>query len=252
MKKLLILLIAATAMIIVTSCDSSDDPITPTPTGSIYLTSIPAGAEIWLDGSNTLQTTPDTIKDVDEGVHTITLTLEDYDDTTFSISVTGGQTSVVTDVMLVSNISTTLYGPERIYESFGTSAQQPSGLDLSSGNAWGISSDSSGTVDIYFFSNQAGSLYLIQSADLAGLIRETEFKVGSSTNLFDEVDSPLRDNTWVTSVDEAEDNYVFLYDHDAHYSKLKIVNRGGGTGIGDPAWVDVQWYYNTKVQDNRF
>ncbi|MFO7526757.1 MAG: PEGA domain-containing protein [Ignavibacteriaceae bacterium] len=252
MKKLLILIIAAATMLVITSCDSSDDPITPTPTGSIYLSSIPAGAEIWLDGSNTTKVTPDTIHNVSQGVHTITLSLEDYNDSTFDISVTGGELSIVTNVMLVSNISTSLYGPVRIYESFGTSAQQPSGLDLSSGNAWGISSDSSGVVDIYFFSNQAGSLYLIQSADLAGLIRETDFKVGSSTNLFDEVDSPLRDNTWVTSIDEAENNYVFLYDHDAHYSKLRIVNRGGGTGIGDPAWVDVQWYYNNTVQDPRF
>lgn len=252
MKKLLLLIIAAATMLVITSCDSSDDPITPTPTGSIYLSSIPAGAEIWLDGSNTTKVTPDTIHSVSQGVHTITLSLEDYNDSTFDISVTGGELSIVTNVMLVSNISTSLYGPVRIYESFNTSAQQPSGLDLSSGNAWGISSDSSGVVDIYFFSNQAGSLYLIQSADLAGLIRETDFKVGSSTNLFDEVDSPLRDNTWVTSIDEAENNYVFLYDHDAHYSKLRIVNRGGGTGIGDPAWVDVQWYYNNTVQDPRF
>lgn len=252
MKKLLALIIATATMLVITSCDSSDDPITPTPTGSIYLSSIPAGAEIWLDGSNTTKVTPDTIHNVSQGVHTITLSLEDYNDSTFDISVTGGELSIVTNVMLVSNISTSLYGPVRIYESFGTSAQQPSGLDLSSGNAWGISSDSSGVVDIYFFSNQAGSLYLIQSADLAGLIRETDFKVGASTNLFDEVDSPLRDNTWVTSIDEAENNYVFLYDHDAHYSKLRIVNRGGGTGIGDPAWVDVQWYYNNTLQDPRF
>jgi len=38
---------------LITSCD--DDPITQTPTGSIYLTSIPPGAEIWIDGSNTLR-----------------------------------------------------------------------------------------------------------------------------------------------------------------------------------------------------
>lgn len=252
MKKLLILIIAAATMLVITSCDSSDDPITPTPTGSIYLSSIPAGAEIWLDGSNTTKVTPDTIHNVSQGVHTITLSLEDYNDSTFSISVTGGELSIVTNVMLVSNISTSLYGPVRIYETFNTGALQPSGLDLSSGNAWGISSDSSGVVDIYFFSNQAGTLYLVQSAHLAGLIRETDFKVGASTNLFDEVDSPLRDNTWVTSIDEAENNYVFLYDHDGHYSKLKIVNRGGGTGQGNPAWVDVQWYYNNTVQDPRF
>jgi len=45
---------------------------------------------------------------------------------------------------------------------------------------------------------------------------------------------------------------VFLYDHDAQYSKFLIVNRGGGSGPGDPAYVDVQWFYNKVVQDNRF
>ena len=46
-------------------------------------------------------------------------------------------------------------------------------------------------------------------------------------------------------------NYVFLYDHDGHYSKLKIVNSGGGVP-GEPAWVEVQWYYNNTLLDNRF
>jgi hypothetical protein len=73
MKKLILLLLIPLVMLI-TSCDS-DDPFTPTPTGNIYLTSIPAGAEIWIDGSNTFKTTPDTINDVDEGVRSVTLKL---------------------------------------------------------------------------------------------------------------------------------------------------------------------------------
>jgi len=60
-----------------------------------------------------------------------------------------------------------LYGPVRIWESYGTPASLPSEIDLSSGNAWGVSSDSSGVVDIYYFSKASGSSYLIQSADLA-------------------------------------------------------------------------------------
>jgi hypothetical protein len=252
MKKLILLLIIP-LVVLITSCDSDNDPITPTPKGSIYLASIPAGTAIWIDGSNTFKTTPDTIKNVNEGVRSVTLKLQDYRDTTFSISVTGGQTSVVTNIVLSSDIYTTLYGSVRIYETFGTPASQPSGLDLSSGMAYAISSPEASLVDIYFYSDGV-NLYLIQSADLyPGLIRETDFFVSTGTNLFDEADSPLRNTgTWTNKINDTENNYVFLYDHDGHYSKLKIVNRGGGGGPGDPSWVNVQWYYNNTQLDNRF
>jgi len=256
MKKLILLLVIPIAAMIFTSCDSSNDPITPTPEGSIYLTSNPAGAQIWLDGVNTSQTTPDTVTNVDEGVHNVTLKLQDYNDTTISISVSGDQMSVLGPVVLVSNIVTALFGPVRIYETLATDPDlEPSGLDLSSGNAWGVSSDSSGLVDIYYStSGTGGQGYLVQSADLyTGLIRETDFFVSSATNLFDGIDSPLSNTgTWTNNMADDETNYVFLYDHDGHYTKLKIVLRGGGGGPGDPAWVDVQWYYNNAASDERF
>ena len=251
MKKLIFLLIIP-LMMLITSCDS-DDPITQTQTGGIYLTSIPAGAAIWIDGSNTSKTTPDTVTGVDEGVRSVTLKLEDFRDTTFTISVTGGQTSVVTNIVLVSEINTTLYGPVRIYETYGTSASDPSGLDLSSGMAYAVSSPEATLVDIYFYSDGT-NLYLIQSADLyTGLIRRTEFFVSPNTNLFDEVDSPVRiAGAWTNKINDTENHYVFLYDHDGHYSKMKIVLRGGGGGPGDPSWVDIQWYYNDITLDRRF
>jgi len=252
MKKLILLLIIPLVMLI-TSCDS-DDPFTPTPTGNIYLTSIPADAEIWIDGSNTFKTTPDTINNVSEGARNVTLKLQDYNDTTFSVTVTENQTSVVTNIVLVSDISTELYGPVRIYEIYNTPASQPSGLDLSRGMAYGVSSPEADLIDIYFYSDAGGNSYLIQSADLyPSLIRETDFMVSSGTNLFDAVDSPLRNTgIWTDNIDDTENNYVFLYDHDGHYSKMKIVLRGGGGGPGDPSWVDVQWYYNNFQLDNRF
>lgn len=249
MKKVILFLLIPFTVLMVTSCDTSNDPITPAPEGNIFVSSNPAGAEIWIDGTNTLKTTADTIKNVDEGVHSITLKLEDYIDTTFSVSVTGGQTSVVSNVTLVTNILTELFGPVRIYETTGTSANEPSGLDLSTGIAYGVSSDQNILVDIYYSS----SGFLVQSADLyPNPIRETDFYVSSATNIFDGEDSPLRNTgTWTDNIGDREDNYVFLYDHDGNYSKLKIVNWGGGV-IGEPAWVEVQWYYNSTVLDNRF
>lgn len=249
MRSLILFLIIPFTVLLMTSCDSGTDPITTKAQGNIFLASNPAGAQIWLDGTNTSKMTPDTIKNVDEGSHSVTIKLQDYNDVTFSVTVSAGQTNVVATVVLVSNIIKTLFGPIRLYETLGTGANEPSGLDLSSGNAWGVSSDSSGLVDIYYSSTG----FLVQSADLyTGLIRETDFLVGSATNLFDGEDSPFRNTgTWTNNIDDREPNYVFLYDHDGYYSKLKIVNWGGGV-IGEPAWVEVQWYFNKTLLDNRF
>ncbi len=217
--------------------------------GSIYLQSSPESAKIWVNGINTSLTTPHYITSVEVGVYSITLKLTDYNDTTFSVSVTAGQITYVPNIVLISNIITTLYGPVKIYESEGTTAQQPAGLDLSSGMAYGISSAEQDRVDIYYSSNG----FLVQSAHLSpNLIRETDFFVGNSDNLFDGEDSPLRNTgTWTNNIEDRETNYVFLYDFDGHYSKLKIVNFGGGVP-GEPAWVQVQWYYNETILDNRF
>ena len=250
MKKFFFLLIIPFLGLLISSCDSSEDPMTPVNTkGSIYITSNPAGAEIWIDGINSSLTTPDTVTNVEQGVRNVTLKLQDYNDTTFAISVTAEQTSVVGPIALVSNIVTTLYGPVRIYETAGTGPTEPSGLDLSSGMAYGVSSAQNDLVDIYYSSNG----FLVQSANLyPGLIRETDFFVGSSANLFDGEDSPLSTSgTWTNNIGDREANYVFLYDHDGHYSKLKIVDWGGGVP-GEPAWVEVQWYYNETRLDIRF
>ncbi len=254
MKKLILSLMISFAGMLITSCNTTEDPVTSTTKGNIFVTSNPAGAEIWLGANNTFQTTPDTIKNLDEGVYNVTLKLTDYNDATFSVNVTAGQTSNLTNVVLVSNISTTLFGPKKIYETAGSTAQQPSGLDLSSGEPWGVTSDSSGLVDIYYSTDGTGGQgFLIQSADLfTGLIRGTDFFLGDSENLFDEEDSPDKDDgIWTNNISDIDSNYVFLYDHDGHYSKLKIVNSGGGVP-GEPAWVEVQWYYNNTVLDNRF
>lgn len=255
MKKLIILFLISITSLIIISCDSSDDPVTPTPTGNLYVTSNPAGAQIWVGGTNTSKVTPDTVKSLEEGVYSVTLKLTDYNDTTFSISVIENQTSVVGPIVLTSNINSSFFGgiPIRIFESFGTTASEPSGIDLSTGTAYAISGLNANLVDIYYYSDN-DTTYLVQSADNhSGLIRRTDFLVGSSSNIYDSEDSPLRGTgTWTDNMNDTENNYVFLYDHDGHYSKLRIINMGGGTGPGDPAWLDVQWYYNNTILDNRF
>lgn len=250
MKKIFSLLQILFAVLLINSC--SDDPSSPSlPEGNLYLSSIPSGAQIWIDGTNTTQTTNDTVFDIDEGVHNITLKRNEYVDTTFSVTIIEDETSTIQPIVLVSDIQTSSFNLVRIYASYGSPASLPNGIDLSSGNAWGISSDSSSLVDIYYYSDAAGNSYLIQSADLAGLTRETDFLVGAGNNIRDGTDSPIHSpGTWSKSIDRSENNYVFLYDNDHHYSKFLIVNRSDSSE--NPAYIDVQWYYNKVVQDNRF
>lgn len=248
MKKYFVLPLLLFLGILITSCETTTEPEPIEPTGSIFIQSAPSGAQIWVDGVNSNKVTPDSITNLSVGTHSFTLKLTGYNDTTFTENILANfQRSKA--ITLVSDMSVTAFGPVRIYETSGTTAAQPSGLDLSSGNAYGISSADKDKVDIYYSSNG----YLIRSANASsGLTRVTSFFVGTGTNLNDGVDSPLATNSWTASMSDQEANYVFVFDNDLHYSKLKLVGWGGGSGPGDPAWVDVQWLYNNKPNDQRF
>ncbi len=135
MKKIIYPLLILFIVLIINSC--SDDPMSPSlPEGNLLITSIPFGAQIWIDGVNTTQTTNDTVFDIEEGVHNVTLKRNEYNDTTFSVSIVEDETSVVPLITLVSDIQTTLFGPVRIWKSDGAQGSLPSGIDLSSGQVW--------------------------------------------------------------------------------------------------------------------
>lgn len=251
MKQLTSFIVGAFLLFTLAGCDSkSTDPDPqPDPKGGMFLQSTPSGAQIWLDGVNTNKVTPDSVNNLDPKSYNITFKLEGYKDTTIVVEVIANDTRSRI-VVLTSDQEVVKYGPVRLYETANTTAEQPSGLILKDGTASGIGSAAPNRllVDVYYTS----SGYLVRSADAAsGLTRETFFKVSSSTNLNDGVDSPLKDATWIKQMGDREANYVFLYDNDGHYSKIKIVAFGGGVGT-DPAWVDVEWYYNKKKDDRRF
>ena len=71
--------------------------LTPEP-GSISISSVPAGASIYLDGEFK-GTTPKTISDVSVGYHTIELNKEDYQSWSTSVYVTSGDTETVSASM---------------------------------------------------------------------------------------------------------------------------------------------------------
>jgi len=100
MKYLGKILLALTLLLAVVACED-ENPILPEENGSVYVVSTPAGAQIFLNGENTGQLTPDTV-DSKAGVQEITLSMANYEDTTFSISITAGQVGVV-NVVLARN-----------------------------------------------------------------------------------------------------------------------------------------------------
>lgn len=80
------------------------------PVGKIFLSSVPAGAAIFLDGNTTGKITPDTLTSVVVGDHTIKLTLSNYADSTFSVSVSENLTtsqSVTMRALPIGNVFVT-------------------------------------------------------------------------------------------------------------------------------------------------
>jgi PEGA domain len=77
-------------------------------TGNIYLSSNPAGAQVFLDSINTGKTTPDTLKNISPGNHKITLKKNNYVDTSVTIAVnvnqTASKTIILTQVIIRGNI----------------------------------------------------------------------------------------------------------------------------------------------------
>lgn len=237
--------------IFVASCsDTTTNPPPVTETGSIFVNSSPVGAQISVDGTSTGKVTPDSVTDLSTGDHTVSLSLTGYRDTTITVTVHANLQTTPPTVTLVTTLSTTTYGPVIIFESADPSASDPSGLDLSTGSTIAISTADSVNCDIYY----STSGFLVQSASLNNhMHRETFFKVGAGNNLQDEVDSPIYplNGPWTTGIADTQTNYVFLYDDDGHYSKMKITNRGGGSG-SNPAWVEITWIYNNTGADTRF
>lgn len=212
--------------------------------GSLNISSEPAGATIWLEGVNTGEVTPHNFALVDDN-YTITLQYENYSDSTFitQIANAGSMTLLIN---LRPEFLTTLNAT--IWETEGTSTDQPSGLDLSTGSASSILAGSNEEVDLFY---ESEGRIVMSATGRNGMTRETFFKVGNGSNLLDGINSSQKDGTWTTSVADDESNYIFVYDTDGHYSKFIILGIDGGTSE-DPARVRVRWLYNTNQNNVEF
>jgi hypothetical protein len=251
-KKYIFLSLLLVFGLLLASCTStSNNPVTPAATtGNVFVSSVPVGAQIWYENGsgviNSGKVTPDTILNLSLGNHTIILKLTGYFDDTSVVNIVAGTQSL--GKILSSDKSVTNFGPIQVWETVGTSADQPSGIILKTGRAASVSTVGvKDSVDIYY----DGNAFVLATAFNINA-RSTKFYLGGAASLTDGVASPLQTaNGWVTQVGDTPGNYFFLYDQDHHYSKMVILSRNGGTP-GNPSVVSVQWLYNNKVDDIRF
>ncbi|WOX55518.1 DUF3344 domain-containing protein [Methanoculleus palmolei] len=75
----------------------------PAPPGSIFVTSTPAGAAVWLDGEDTGEVTPVTLENVPAGDHVVTLKLDGYANASTPVTVAEGEMAEI-DLALTDRI----------------------------------------------------------------------------------------------------------------------------------------------------
>ena len=225
--------------------DTTNPVNTPPTTGSIYIQSTPGGAQIWVDGTNSTNVTPDSVIGLSAGNHLVTLKLATFFDDTATVPVNAGYQAQLS--LILAADYRTLYDNVQVWESQGTSASQPSGIILKSGTASSIQNGQNAGVDIYY--STFGGLVLASMFSVNA--RPTSFFIGASTDLFDRIPSPAYvPANWVTQISDQTTNYFYLYDNDQHFSKMIITDRSG-TGVA-PKWLKLRWYYNINAVDQRF
>ncbi|MCL7411603.1 MAG: PEGA domain-containing protein [Methanosarcinaceae archaeon] len=91
-------------------------------TGSVYFSSVPAGADIWIEGANTGYLTPATIKNIGEGNYTYFLMKEGYFDFNGTFNVELGKVTDLPQVLLTKTGSEVLIYELKYYllENVGT------------------------------------------------------------------------------------------------------------------------------------
>jgi hypothetical protein len=235
----------------VTACEDSGTDPDPDPVGkgSVNLSSTPSGAAILINNQPSGRNTPSVISDLDPGSINVTLRLDGYRDTTFSMTVTANFETPRHVELTQNPPSLQNYSGLRIYER---ESNNLSGVNLSSGTVVG-----SGAANTdFFYVGLVGNARVIRSQHLRTPVpttqRMTRFNNTTNTNLNDGVDSPVYQNTTAQWAFEKFDdgNYTFIYDQDNHYSKLKIT----GSGQDGPfdRWITVDIIYNNTVNDVRF
>ena len=229
------LLFAAPALLVFTllysvGCQSIPEPVDyVVKRGGIYVTSIPIGAEIWVDGKNSFKITPDSVYDLESGVYNITLKHWGFLDTTHKFTVTKGSCVKDSNNIVPSQYIDTV-GPATIYCFSMTGEPKSSGIVLSTGKAFNLTKKDS--VDFFFGFDGKDSLFLspnLFSEESVVHKRKSYFLKTSNKDLLDSTSVPKPytsgDPDWTDRIIVATDYYFYVYDYDGHYSKIKVTKK---------------------------
>ena len=214
--------------------------------GLLIINSEPSDAKIYINGENTLEKTPNIFSKPD-GIYLITLKVESHADTTFDVEIKDSK-DVDVEVYLKGQFLTH-YSNRVLYDTTNSAANEPSGLNFSNGNVLNIDTTSAekALVDIILVPNEFGGYDLKTPYGTNGMSRDTRFFVSKGTDLEDGINSPSESSTWRNSFSISNENYVFAFDDDGHYSKLKIVRISE-----NPVRIEIKWIYNDNSFDTRF
>ncbi len=211
--------------------------------GGVTISSEPKFASIFIDGLDKESSTPDEFS-LEEGEHKITLKLDEFFDTTEVVNI---KNSVTTPIHIKLRSKNIVAFEGVIWDSTSTDPNRPGGLDLSTGENVFFKNKFGKNADLYY---AAKNNIIASPGKLSYDNKNTLIKEGSGSNIKDRIDGPFeQDDTWSDSTYTNISNYLFLYDANGHYSKLKIV---GTITQGNLKGIKVKWLYNKKPYDNFF
>jgi len=231
--------------------DSTTNPVETTKQGA-YVTSIPAGVAIVIDGRTTSYTTPAFIDTLSVGSHTITLSRTNYDDLAINVTTTSSKIDTLATKTMTSSVYS-IFGPVRIWVKSDPSTSHPSGLCLNNGQSYAISDTTNKKyVDFYLADGSTTAGDSVASAVKLTNFDRTTFFYGTSETELKVGSVPAHGSVSYTQVLGLSTYKSFIvYDNENNYSKV-IVSDQGVDATTSKNWVEFYWIYNTVSTSTTF
>jgi hypothetical protein len=253
MKKQILLglfLLSMVSLFVAGCSDSTTNPVESTKQGA-YVTSIPAGVAIVIDGKSTGYTTPALIDTLSVGSHTITLSRTNYNDLAINVTTTASKIDTLSKTMTSSVYS--IFGPVRVWVKSDPSTSHPSGLCLRNGTAYGISSNANDSyVDFYLADGTSTAGDSVASpVKLTNFTRNTFFLGSSDATLKVGNVTAYGTGSWAQTLSLSANKSFVVYDNDNNYAKV-IVSNSGVDATTSKNWVEFYWIYNSTSGSYEF
>ena len=95
-------------LLLITCNSKNNNPLIPNSVGSIFVSSTPDSAQIWLDSTNTGKITPDTLTNLNVGSHTVVLKLTGYFNDSVAVDVKEGSLATLNRTLLSNKVPGTI------------------------------------------------------------------------------------------------------------------------------------------------